>query len=33
VVKVPMVMFDELNADGKMPERNILEDFSKAAMQ
>jgi hypothetical protein len=32
VVKVPMVMFDEFNADGKISREYIFGDFSKAAM-
>jgi hypothetical protein len=33
VIKVPMVMFDEFNADGKISREYIYGDFSKMAMQ
>lgn len=33
VVKVPMVMFDEFNADGKISREYIFGDFSKIDIQ
>jgi hypothetical protein len=33
VIKVPMVMFDEFNADGKISREYIFGDFSKMAME
>ena len=33
MVKIPMVMFDEFNADGKISSEYIFGDFSKTAME